>query len=127
MKRTLGFTLIELLIVIVILGALAALAIPTFSAQIERNRASEGAQLLMALMGAQKRYALDNNGAYTASYNALDMTVNAVNFINPPALSTANPIASITRTGNTYTLSITDTGIITCSVAGSAACRTAGY
>ncbi len=122
-----AFTLAEVLVVIVVLGAVAAFATPMFVAQIERNKASEGAQLLMALMGAQKRYALDNNGVYSSTYAALDLTINSPNFVNPPTVSNANPVASITRNGGTYTLSITDTGTITCAVAGSAACQTAGY
>src|SRR3569832_2324125 len=55
-QRAAGFTLIELLAVVMIIGILASLAVPQYYKTIERDKASEAVNLLMALKGAQDRY-----------------------------------------------------------------------
>ncbi len=45
-KRRAGFTLIELMIVVIVVGILAAAAIPIYSRVMDRARASEGKALL---------------------------------------------------------------------------------
>jgi prepilin-type N-terminal cleavage/methylation domain-containing protein len=65
MKRNVkGFTLIELLIVVVIIGILAAIAIPKFAATKERAYVASMKTDLKNLATAEEGYASANNGAY---------------------------------------------------------------
>ena len=80
-----GFTLIELLIVVVIIGILAAIAIPKFASTKERAYVAKMKGDLRNLATAQESYSADNAGAYYGG---------AV----PNAALTYNPSSGITIT-----------------------------
>lgn len=61
-----GFTLIELLVVVLIIGILAAIAVPQYYKVVERGKVTEAMQWLSGLKGTQERY-LVKNGAYCIS------------------------------------------------------------
>jgi type IV pilus assembly protein PilE len=63
----LGVTLIELVIVIVIIGILASIAIPTYSEYVLRTHRVEGKSALLKLAAAQEQYYLQNNTYATSA------------------------------------------------------------
>src|SRR3954466_8586041 len=64
MSNKKGFTLIELLIVVVIIGILAAIAIPKFANTKDKAYVAAMKSDLRNLATYEEQYAADNNGAY---------------------------------------------------------------
>jgi prepilin-type N-terminal cleavage/methylation domain-containing protein len=67
-----GFTLIELLVVIIIIGILAAIAVPQYFKVVERGRVTEAHSFIGSIKGAQERY-LARYGAYANNMAKLDI------------------------------------------------------
>jgi len=70
MKRTNGFTLIELLIAIAIIGIIAAIALPSYNASIQKTRRADALTALTKGAMMEERYYTSNN-AFTATMTDL--------------------------------------------------------
>jgi type IV pilus assembly protein PilA len=62
-----GFTLIELLVVVLIIGILAAIAIPAFLSQTSKANDSAAKTQVGTLQTTMETYASENSGAYTGA------------------------------------------------------------
>ncbi len=74
MKKECGFTLIELLVVVLIIGILAAVALPQYERAVEKSRAVEAFTLLSSLQKAMEVYTLAN-GSCASSLDELDIQI----------------------------------------------------
>ena len=93
--RSKGFTLIELMIVVVIIGILAAIAIPNFIAM--QSRAKEGSTKanMHTLQLASEDYGVQNDGVYSA-------TCDITHIAGGLPASYKNPFDGTTGSGNAW-------------------------
>ncbi|MGQ9865190.1 MAG: type IV pilin-like G/H family protein [Pseudanabaenaceae cyanobacterium] len=71
-----GFTLIELLVVIIIIGILAAIALPSLLAQVAKSPQAEAKAIVGALNRSQQAYYLEKQ-TFTATLSALGLGISS--------------------------------------------------
>ena len=69
-----GFTLIELLVVVLIIGILAAVAVPQYQKAVEKSKAAQALTLLTSLGNALNVYYIEN-GQMPTSFSELDVQI----------------------------------------------------
>src|SRR3712207_1478373 len=99
-----GFTLIELLVVMLIIGILAAIALPSFFNQRDKAGDAEAKSGVKTAQTAIETYATDHDGHYTGA------TVVLLEGIEPSLANYALTMPAV-PTDDTYSLRVTsDTG-----------------
>ena len=108
-----GFTLIELLVVVLIIGILAAVAVPQYQKAVEKSRVAEALVITKALAQAEQVYYLAN-GDYSHDITLLDLDIPGI----PTTLGQAHAIETtyfICRASNNSTSALWQDALAVCA------------
>ena len=127
-----GFTLVELLVVMLIIGLLAAIAIPSFFNQRDKARDADAKSAARTAQTAIETYATDNGGSYAgadvASLIAIESTLadRVVDVTFPD--DSLYKVTALSETGNKFSITRKSDGTteLTCTEPDKAGCPESG-
>ncbi len=97
-----GFTLIELLVVVLIIGILAAVAVPQYFKIVEKGRFAEATTCLSAIKGSMERYNIKKGDYLLATTALMDVQCPAtMRFFAQPTITPAAAAYTIAIARNT--------------------------
>jgi len=110
-----GFSLIELMVVVVVVGILVAIALPSYRTSVLKSHRTEAKTAVLDLAGREERYYNTNNSAYTAtqaglgygtSGNVSNLSVGSGYY----TVTVSNVAAATATAAATYTITATAVG-----------------
>ena len=101
-----GFTLVELLVVMLILGILAAIAIPSFFAQRDKARDADAKSQARTAQTAIETYATGNQGSYLGA--TAGTATDELNVIEPTLNDSTVAVSGLAA--DEYTVTVTSDG-----------------
>lgn len=137
-----GFTLIELLVVMLILGILAAIALPAFFNQREKATDSQAKEYAHSAQVAIETYATENGGLYTftpgegseatlaTTLKGIEPTLNGAKTLSAESIESGKgyKVSVESGTGNVFSIErkASSQTFLTCTTTGKAGCPPSG-